>query len=585
MGGIHREYREPDPANVAWRRAFVGSRTGNPAHVTQALTTMAPERPRRAPGVQLLGEYAGSGFKDPPALARRADGQVIQLPPLLYEVLARADGDHDDAAIAAEVSERVRRDVTADDIAFLVAEKLRPMGLLAAADGSAPPLPKANPFLALTFRSTVVPERVSAFVATMFAPLFHRVVWVPALLGFVAFDAWLFGRHGVAQPIRQSLVHPALILVLLGLVVASAAFHEAGHAAGCQYGGATPGRMGCGLYLAWPAFYTDVTDSYRLDRRGRLRTDLGGLYFNVLFVLGLAAAYALTRSEAVLLGAVVVHFEMAHQLIPVVRLDGYYIVSDLTGVPDLFGRIGPILRSALPWRPADPRVTVLKGWVRVAVAGWVLVLLPVLGAELVLILVHLPRIYGTGAATMRHLAAAADWSSFGLPTVTAALQIALLALPLVGIALMLGRAGRGLFRTTARATAGRPVARGLAAAVALVAIGVLAYSWLPPRNYRPIGPGEHGTLFDSVATGGRLLTGGSVVDDRPAGTTPTPQPTYAPSPTSVPSGPASLSPGATAPPSASATPSPTAASTSPTPTPTPTPTPSDTATPSPSPTP
>ena len=30
----------------------------------------------------------------------------------------------------------------------------------------------------------------------------------------------------------------------------------------------TPGAMGAGLYLFWPAFYTDVTDSYRLGRGG-----------------------------------------------------------------------------------------------------------------------------------------------------------------------------------------------------------------------------------------------------------------------------------------------------------------------------
>ena len=43
--------------------------------------------------------------------------------------------------------------------------------------------------------------------------------------------------------------------------------------------------MGAGLYLVWPAFYTDVTDSYRLDRGGRIRTDLGGLYFNAIVVV------------------------------------------------------------------------------------------------------------------------------------------------------------------------------------------------------------------------------------------------------------------------------------------------------------
>ena len=43
--------------------------------------------------------------------------------------------------------------------------------------------------------------------------------------------------------------------------------------------------MGAGLYLVWPAFYTDVTDSYRLGRAGRIRTDLGGLYFNAIVVV------------------------------------------------------------------------------------------------------------------------------------------------------------------------------------------------------------------------------------------------------------------------------------------------------------
>ena len=44
--------------------------------------------------------------------------------------------------------------------------------------------------------------------------------------------------------------------------------------------------MGAGLYLIWPAFYTDVSDSYRLSRGGRLRVDLGGLYFNAVFSVG-----------------------------------------------------------------------------------------------------------------------------------------------------------------------------------------------------------------------------------------------------------------------------------------------------------
>ena len=82
-----------------------------------------------------------------------------------------------------------------------------------------------------------------------------------------------------------------MLVLTFVLTAASAGFHEFGHAAACRYGGAKPGVIGGGIYLVWPVFFTDVTDSYRLDRRGRLRTDLGGLYFNMLFSLATVGAW------------------------------------------------------------------------------------------------------------------------------------------------------------------------------------------------------------------------------------------------------------------------------------------------------
>jgi putative peptide zinc metalloprotease protein len=101
--------------------------------------------PRLAEGVELLGEFEDSGLKDPPHLARRADGQVIQLTRLLHLVAEAADGRRDYAAIAAVVSEAYGRGVSADNVDFLVDRKLRPLGVLAAADGSSPRLKKADP--------------------------------------------------------------------------------------------------------------------------------------------------------------------------------------------------------------------------------------------------------------------------------------------------------------------------------------------------------------------------------------------------------------------------------------------------------
>ena len=75
-----------------------------------------------------------------------------------------------------------------------------------------------------------------------------------------------------------------------------------------------PARWAFGFYLFWPAFYTDVTDSYRLGRAGRVRTDLGGLYFNALVVLASFGVWWLTGWHAVLLIVATQVLQMIRQL-------------------------------------------------------------------------------------------------------------------------------------------------------------------------------------------------------------------------------------------------------------------------------
>ncbi|HZU72180.1 MAG TPA: hypothetical protein VE990_05350 [Acidimicrobiales bacterium] len=489
-------------------------------HQSPAPGAAAPP-PALADGVELIGEYEHSGFKVPPALVRRGDGQVIQLPGILYQVAATVDGRKDYETVASEVSQAVGRQLTADNVEFLVSEKLAPIGVTCFPDGGQAAPAKPDPFLGLKFRAALIPESVTGALGRMLKVLFPRPIVLAVLAALGLFDYWLFAVHGVAQPLRQSLVHPAAILVLLALVVGSAGFHETGHAAGCVYGGASPGRMGCGLYLAWPAFYTDVTDSYRLDRAGRLRTDLGGVYFNAVFVLFLAGLYFVTRFEPLLLAVVVTHIEIAHQLIPVVRLDGYYIVSDLTGVPDLFARIGPILRSWLPGRPADERVAVLKPWVRRAVTVWILVVVPVLAIELAMVLVNLPRIFATAWHSghgFLHQAVNASGDGRILAASSASAQLLVLALPLAGIVLMLLRGGRSAIRATARATEGRPGPRAAAVLGGVLVVGGLAYAWIPPGGYRPIQRNERGTLAEGWSSLGSLAHGHGIATPAVMGT-------------------------------------------------------------------
>ncbi|MDP9440817.1 MAG: hypothetical protein M3P34_01260, partial [Actinomycetota bacterium] len=270
--------------------------------------------PRLCQGIDVMGEYEGSGYKEPHFMARREDGQVIQLTELLFYVADNADGRQSYDEIAERVSESYGKKVSADNVRYLVQEKLRPLGVVAGADGSTPEVEKRDPLLALRFKFSLVPQRFTGPVTTLFNPLFLPPVILTALVAFVAMDVWLWTQHGVGQSLRDALYQPLTLLLILGMVILSAGFHELGHATACAYGGARPGRIGAGLYLVWPAFYTDVTDAYRLNKAGRLRTDLGGVYFNVLFSLATAGLYFLTGYEPLLLLVPIQHIEIVHQL-------------------------------------------------------------------------------------------------------------------------------------------------------------------------------------------------------------------------------------------------------------------------------
>jgi putative peptide zinc metalloprotease protein len=459
--------------------------------------------PTRAEGVQLLGSAVGSGYRVPPALVRRADGQIVQVTTLLYRVLQGIDGRRDLDGLAAAVSEAYGRTVSAENIRQLLDDNLRPSGLVARADGTQPALKRANPLLALRFKVGVTsPERTRAVTAP-FARLFWPVIVIPVVLAFAATTWWTLVDKGLASATYQAFSHPGLLFLVLAVTVLSAGFHEFGHAAAARYGGATPGVMGAGLYLIWPAFYTDVTDSYRLGRAGRIRTDLGGLYFNAIVVVATQVAWLVTRDDALLLLVATQVLQMLRQLMPVVRFDGYHVLADTTGIPDLFHWIGPVLVGLLPWRWKDSKARALKPWARAVITAWVLGVVPMLAFALFTMVVSLPRVVGTAWTACRAQRALAGYYWHHADVVAAlahGLAALVVLLPLAAGAILLFRLGRSLVRTMLRRTAGHPIRRALTFVLAAAMVAVLAWSWWPrPGQYEPIKPWERGTLTDAVA--------------------------------------------------------------------------------------
>ena len=216
-----------------------------------------------------------------------------------------------------------------------------------------------------------------------------------------------WSEHGIANQI---------LFFYLGFTLISI-FHEVGHGLTCRYFGAEARDLGFLLIYGIPAFYCNVTASYSLaSRRERILVGLAGLGWQ--FVVG-ALAYLLWRMiEPTTLAARLLHAMVGFcgvvafvNLIPFIRLDGYYVLTDLLNLPNLrrrslaylSGRARQLFLGAPPptvgTTPAERRIlfwfgigslgfsTVLLTLVAIRALGWLTTHLGGWGAGLWLALV------------------------------------------------------------------------------------------------------------------------------------------------------------------------------------------------------
>jgi len=394
-----------------------------------------PDRPKLAPGVCLRGEMRGTGFADRQWLLER-DGGFIQLTELLYRICEHADGQRTLHELAADVGRVIERSVGPGDVRYLIATRLIPLGLIADAVPAGEQSPPVRSPLELNARMKLIGAVTIERFARPLRHLFAPAAIVVLLLLVIGAHVWLYLMHGVNSGLRQLLYHPALLVAVVALTLFSGAVHELGHAAALRYGGGRARGMGVGFYLVFPAFYTDTTESYRLRRAARIRTDLGGFYFHLLFASGVIAAAAISGQSFLLVVALLINLDILRQSIPLVRLDGYWALADLTGVPDLFSQAGPFLRRLLPnRRRAGSTLPPLKRWVAAAFALYLALVVPFLALGLFLVATRLPYAFELARESI-HLqldAFAAARSGGDIAEMASALlQIVLLWLPALG---------------------------------------------------------------------------------------------------------------------------------------------------------
>jgi CRP-like cAMP-binding protein/Zn-dependent protease len=156
-----------------------------------------------------------------------------------------------------------------------------------------------------------------------------------ALAGLVAFfDVFASGRFTLDD--RAPAVQSA---ILLGLGFFLTFMHELGHAVVIVRYGRKVKSAGFMIYFGSPAFFVEASDSLMLDRKQRVVQCFAGP-FTELVIAGLASlfvfAYPDSSAASLLYKFALLNYLVVFlNLVPLLELDGYFILSDLIQVPDL----------------------------------------------------------------------------------------------------------------------------------------------------------------------------------------------------------------------------------------------------------
>ena len=141
--------------------------------------------------------------------------------------------------------------------------------------------------------------------------------------------------------------------------------HEFAHGLTCKHFGGGVHEIGLLLIYLQPAMYCNVSEAWMFPEKSkRLLVTLAGAWFEV-FAWALATLFwRLTEpgtppNYLALVVATTLGIRTLFNLNPLIKLDGYYLLSDLVEIPNLrknaFHHIGDCIRTL--WRPAQASVT------------------------------------------------------------------------------------------------------------------------------------------------------------------------------------------------------------------------------------
>lgn len=307
--------------------------------------------------IRSLGETDQHVVKDP------GTGSYFNLGAAEVFLLNHLDGVRTSSSIREEFEKRFNEPLSDEDLQQFL-DLARVQGLLLGSEraspadtppvdqlGTAPFASSASPGLYASGQSILYwrarlfdPDALLGRWAPRLSFLWTRTFFWISISGIVtAFVlSWLMRRE-LAAPIAQAWRWETLVLAWVVLLVATMC-HEFAHGLTCKRHGGEVHEIGFLLMFFMPCFYCNVTDAWLIrEKSKRLWVTLAGTYCDMVvwalavFIWAVCQPGTLPNYLAwVVLSVCGVRIFL--NMNPLLKLDGYYMLSDAAGIPNLRSR-------------------------------------------------------------------------------------------------------------------------------------------------------------------------------------------------------------------------------------------------------
>lgn len=222
--------------------------------------------------------------------------------------------------------------------------------------------------LSIRFKG-IDPERFLRWLYPYVRWLFSRtamVIWCVTCLSALVLLAVQFDKFQAKLPAFYQFFSPTNALLLACVLGVTKVLHELGHGLTCTHFGGECHELGIMILVLTPCLYCNVSDSWMLPSKWQ-RAAIGAAGIFVELFLASVATFAWWFTEPGLLNNLCLNVMFICSIStvifngnPLLRYDGYYVLADITEIPNLRQKATQLLsRRAGEWflgleQPDDP---------------------------------------------------------------------------------------------------------------------------------------------------------------------------------------------------------------------------------------